>query len=91
MMRSTDSELAANRRCSFGTTGEVRLFRGFTCSRFAYLAGNPAIGGIGHMSNGACAHLPRPHAPGGSHFPRGTNHSKPIARTFVERFSPTRL
>jgi hypothetical protein len=32
MIRSADSDLAANRYCSFGTTGEVRLFRGFTSS-----------------------------------------------------------
>jgi hypothetical protein len=32
MIRSTDSELAANLCRSFGTTGEVRMIRGLTCS-----------------------------------------------------------
>ena len=47
--------------------------------------------GDSHTSNSAGAYVPRRHDPGRSHFPRGTDHSKPIGRPVVERFSPTLL
>ena len=63
MIRSADSELAANGCWSLGTTGELRTFRGFAHSGSLTRRDNPAIGGHSHISNGPCAHVPRPHAP----------------------------
>ena len=91
MIRNADSELAANLCRSFGTTGELRTIRGLASLRFADPADNPAIGGDSHISNSPCAHFHAHMHPGRSHFPRGTDHSKPIGRPVVERFSPTRL
>jgi hypothetical protein len=59
--------------------------------RFADLGDNPGIGGhtisqkVPAPTFRAHMHLRRPPQP------RGTDHSKPIGRTIVERFSPTRL
>jgi hypothetical protein len=91
MIRSADSELAANACWSSGITGELRAFRGFAHSvsltrvinrRAAHTATSqtvPAPTFRAHM------HLRPPP------LPMGTDHSKPIGRTVVERFSPTRL
>ena len=91
MIRSADSELAANGCWSSGTSGEVRTFRGFVHSvsltrliipRTADTTTSqtvPAPTFRAHM------HLRCPP------LPRRADHSKPIDRTVVERFSPTRV
>ena len=89
MIRSADSELAANGCWSSGTTGEVRAFRGFAHSvsptrLIVTLAADTAT------SQTVPAHTSRAHM----HLrppplPMETDHSKPIGRTIVERFSPT--
>jgi hypothetical protein len=44
-----------------------------------------------HLSNGPRGMFHARNHPGPLYFPRGTDHSEPISRTVVERFSPTRL
>jgi hypothetical protein len=91
MIRSTDSELAASLCRSFGTTGEVRTIRGLTCSGSLTWPVMPPSADTATFKT-VSAHTFHTHMhPGRSHFPRGTDHSKPIGRPVVERFSPTRL
>jgi hypothetical protein len=91
MIRSTDSELAANLCRSFGTTGDVCTIRSLTYSGSLIW---PAIPLSAETATSQAAPARTFHVymhPGRSHFPRGTDHSKPIDRPVVERFSPTRL
>jgi len=91
MIRSADSELAANGCWSLGTTGEVRTFRGFAHSvsltrLIIPLSADTATSQtVPAPTFRAHMHLRHPL------LPRGTDHSKPIGRTVVKRFSPTRL
>ena len=91
MIRSTDSELASAGCCSLGTTGEVCTNRGLTCSDSLSWPETPRLVETATSQTVPArtfhAHMHR----GGSHFPRGTDHSKPIGRTVVERFSPIRF
>jgi hypothetical protein len=91
MIRSTDSELAPNRCRSSGTTGEVRTIRGLTRSGSLPWPLIPLSAEAATSQTAPALYVPRTHAPWELSFPRGTDHSKPIGRTVVERFSPTRL
>ena len=91
MIRSADSELAANGCWSLGTTGELRTFRGFAHSGSLTRLIIPLSA---ETATSQTVPAPTFHAhmhPRRSPLPRGTDHSKPIGRTVVERFSPTRL
>lgn len=91
MILSTDSELATNGCWSLGTTGELRTFRGFAHSGSLTRRIIPAAAETA-TSQTVPAHPFYAHMhPGRSHLLRGTDHSKPIGRPVVERFSPTRL
>jgi hypothetical protein len=91
MIRSTDSELAAKPCRSFGTTGEVRTIRGRSCSGSLIW---PLIPQSTETATPQTAPARTFHGYkhlGCPHFPRGTDHSEPIGRPVVERFSPTRF
>ena len=91
MILGADSELAVNGCWSLGTTGEVRTFRRFAHSvsltrLIIPLSADTATSQtVPAPTFRAHMHLRRPL------LPKGTDHSKPIGRTVVERFSPTRL
>jgi hypothetical protein len=91
MTRSADSELAANLCRSSGTTGEVRTIRGLGCSGSRIWPLIPLSAEAGTPQTAPARTFHAYMHPAGSHFPRGTDHSKPIGRPVVERFSPTRL
>ena len=91
MIRSADSELAANLCRSFGTTGEVRTIRGLPYSGSLIWLLIPLSAETATPQTVPARTFHAYMHPGRSHFPRGTDHSKPIGRPVVERFSPTRL
>ena len=77
---------------SSGTSGEVRTFRtGFVRSVSPSRLIIPRTADPNHISNGPCAPRSPPMHLRCPPLPRRADHSKPIDRTVVERFSPTRL
>lgn len=91
MTLSTDSELATNGCWWSGTKGELRALRGFARSGLLIQRIIPAAAETATSQTVRArtfyAHM---HA-GHPQFLTETDHSKPIDRRVVERFSPTRL
>jgi len=91
MILSTDSELATNGCWSLGATGELRTFRGFTHSGSLTRWIIPAAAETATSQTVPARTFYAHHAPRALSLAEGTDHSKPIGRPVVERFSPTRL
>src|SRR5580698_3684750 len=86
MIRSADSELAANGCWSLGTTGEVRTLRGFAHSLSLTRLIIPLSADTATSQT-----IPAPTFRAYKHLRcppllRGTDHSKPIGRIVLERF-----
>jgi hypothetical protein len=91
MIRSADSELATNRCWSLGATGELRAFCGFAHSD-SLIRLIISLSAQTATSQTVPVHKFHTHMhPRRPPLPGGTDHSKPIGRSIVERFSPTRF
>ena len=91
MTRSADSELAAHRSRSFGTAGELRLLRRLTISGSLIWTVIPLLEATDKAQTVTTRPLHSQMHYGNSHISEGSDHSTPIDRNIVERFSPTRL
>jgi len=91
MILSTDSDLATNRCWWLGTRGELRAFRGFALSGSLTRRIIPAAAETAASQTVPARRFYAHMHPGHPHLLTETDHSKPIGRPVVERFSPTRL
>jgi hypothetical protein len=91
MIRNTGSEPAANRCVSSGTAGQVSAFRAFRPPRPLIRQLNPPPERQQHLNRHARTPVLALHAIAYSLSRDEPDHSRPIGRTIVERFSPTRF
>jgi hypothetical protein len=91
MIRPTGSEFATNRSGLSGAAGEVRMFRMLNCPVSPIRAANPSTHAGSNISNGPSTAIPENPCKDLTPTQDKLDHSKPIGRTVVERFSPTRF
>jgi len=91
MTRTVDSEPAMNRSGSSGTVQQVCAFRAFTCAPSLIWLVIPLPAGEGTPQTTFLRARSKPALNLSAVFRDKAEHSKPIARSVVQRFSPTRF